>query len=445
MFRLLGLHPAGEFESDAIAALAGLTARDAAAKLGSLARAHLIHATGPHRYGMHDLLREFAAEQAEQRETPATRRSARTRLFDYYLATAARAVEVHAPASLRPKTASIALDGLKVSVGEQARGWDAERSRDWLDTHRPLLVKIISYAAVHGWPERSVQLASVLFRYLDTGGYYTDIVTVYNDAARAAASIGDTAAQAEALNNLCVVDLRQGRYREAGARLEQSLALYLQVGDLVGQAYALGNLGIVDLEVGNYPEGAARHLRALALYQQLDDQAGMARTFGNLGLVYLAQGRYDDAISQFRRALELADRHGYRRVRATSLSNLGLAYCRQGMHQEAISHSEQGLEMFRELNDRAGLTETLNTLGEALLGSGQPERAMEQHTAALEVAGEIGYKAEVARSHHGLGCACQVRSRPGEARQHWSRAAALYAEIGSPQEPEVRALLADPV
>lgn len=439
-FRLLSLHPGSELEPLAAAALAGLTIQDAEDKLAVLSRAHLIDPSGPGRYRMHGLLRAFAAEQVQAHEPPETRRDAQARLFDYYLGTTARAVDTLFPAARRPTTfTAVISDSAAAQVAEP------EQAQAWLDDQRETLIKVIDYCAGHDWPEQSVQLASVLFRYLESGGHYSDIVSVYGNAARTAQRSGDYSAQAEALNNLSVVDLRSGRYRETAARLEQALALYLQAGNLTGQAYVLGNLGIVEFEVGNYAQAAGRQERALKLYRQLGNQAGAARTIVNLGLVYLRQDSLDQAISLFREGLELTRQHGILRTEANALSNLGLACGRQGRHQEAITHLEQALVLVRQLDDPASQAETLNNLGEALQGIGEAERAQAQHETALKLAAGIGFTSELARSHDYLGRAFHARSRPGDARRHWEQAARLYAELGAPQEAEVRARLQDPL
>jgi tetratricopeptide (TPR) repeat protein len=437
-FRLLSLHPGSELEPQAVAALAGLTLQDAEGKLAVLSRAHLIDPTGPGRYRMPDLVRAFAAEQVQAHEPPDARRDAQARLFDYYLGLTARAVDTLFTATRRPTAFSVMLsDSAAAQVAEP------DQAQAWLDEQRETLITIIDYCADHGWPEQSVQLALALFRYLESGGHYSDIVSVSGNAARTAQLSGDRSAQAEALNNLSAVDLRHGRFREAAAGLEQALALYLQAGNLTGQAYVLGNLGIVEFEVGNYAQAAGRQERALKLYRQLGNQAGAARTIVNLGLVYLRQDSLDQAISLFREGLELSRQHGMHRAEANALSNLGLACGRQGRPQEAITHLEQALVMIRQLDDPASQAETLNNLGEALQGIGEAERARAQHETALKLAADIGFTSELARSHDYLGRVFHACSRPGDARRHWEQAASLYAELGAPQEAEVRARLQD--
>ncbi|MFJ2033828.1 AfsR/SARP family transcriptional regulator [Streptosporangium sp. NPDC087985] len=63
-FRLLGLHPAPDVDLPSAAVLTGEPPERAHRLLGLLARAHLIQPVSTGRYGMHDLLRAYAADLA---------------------------------------------------------------------------------------------------------------------------------------------------------------------------------------------------------------------------------------------------------------------------------------------------------------------------------------------------------------------------------------------
>jgi DNA-binding SARP family transcriptional activator len=87
-FRLLGLHPGPDITGPAAASLTGQPPRQAQDSLHQLVEAHLLTQDQPGRYTVHDLLRCYAQQQADQYETPASRRAARHRLLDHYLQTA---------------------------------------------------------------------------------------------------------------------------------------------------------------------------------------------------------------------------------------------------------------------------------------------------------------------------------------------------------------------
>jgi DNA-binding SARP family transcriptional activator len=126
-FRLLGLHPGTGFDAYDVAALTGSTLRHAGRLLDRLARAYLVQWAGPGRYGMHDLLRAYAAEQAAERDSEAGRRAALTRLFDHYLATAAAAAGTLYPADTdRPRVPRLAGAARPVTGPAGARAWLGE-------------------------------------------------------------------------------------------------------------------------------------------------------------------------------------------------------------------------------------------------------------------------------------------------------------------------------
>jgi DNA-binding XRE family transcriptional regulator len=194
-FRLASLHPGQDIDRFAVAVLAGLTPEYAAQILELLARACLIQAAGPGRYRMHDLLRRYARELADLDSEP-ERRAALTRLLDYYLQSAAAAMDVLFPAEhhLRPLIAA-APAALPAMAGP-------DDARAWLDQERANLVAAVVLSADHGWARHTAALAAMLYRYLTNGSYLAEGVTIYDHALQAARRSGDVIAEASALNGL---------------------------------------------------------------------------------------------------------------------------------------------------------------------------------------------------------------------------------------------------
>jgi DNA-binding SARP family transcriptional activator/Tfp pilus assembly protein PilF len=465
-FRLLGLHPGADFDAYAAAALTGATISRARQLLDDLARVYLIQPAGPGRHQMHDLLTAYAAEQAAVHEADQDRRTALTRLFDYYLYAAAAAMDVFQPAQ-QSRVAELPEPPSPVPPLT-----DAAHARAWLDAHRAILIAAAEYMADNGWPAHATRLSTVVFRYLEGGGYYAETIAIYSHSRRAARDAGDLAAEAEAINNATVVDLHQGRYQQAGDRLREALILYRQVGDQLGQARALGNLGIVDTELGRYREAGDHHELALALYQETGDQIGAARTLNNLGLVDLRQGRYQRARGRFERSLTLSRQigggitvasamalanlgicelrlGGYPKAasqlrqalaqfrecgfpagQALALTGLGAVHGRQGQFQQAGDLHRQALALCREAGDRSGEAGALNSLGEMFLASGEPDQARQQLDAALSLAISIGDRYEQTRALNGLGETFLATGEIAPAREQLNAALNLAASIG---------------
>src|SRR5215472_15445216 len=435
-FRLAGLHPGSDLDVYAAAALTNTSVDGARRSLDVLARAHLMHLTGAGRYGTHDLLRAYACDLAKSQDSKADRRTALTRLFDYYLAAAATARDARSPAERRqqPRIPPAGLPTPSVA--------DPAAALAWLDAERPNLVAVCTHTAAHGWPGHTIRLATTLFRYLDAGAHFPDALSIHTDAGNAASQTGDRAAEAYALANLGVVHMRQGRYEQAAEHYRAALPLFRESGDRVGEARTLTHLGLVNWRQGRYWQAAERHGQALTRYRETGTRVGEANALANLGVVYLRQGRYEQAADDLRHALTLFRETGNRVGVGYALANLGVVYLRQGHYEQAADDLRQALTVFRETGDRDGEAEALNRMGETFHATGQSEQARAQHTAALALAVETGDRYQQARAHTGLAHTRHAAGEHGLARQHWQHALTLYTDLGVPDADDVRADLA---
>jgi DNA-binding SARP family transcriptional activator/Tfp pilus assembly protein PilF len=472
-FRLIGLHPGITFDGYAVAALTGSGREQAGQLMHTLSRVHLVQPVGPSRYVMHDLLRAYARELAAGAgETD----EALDRLLGYYLSAAAAAMDVILPGerSYRPRAAAP-----PASVPSLA---DPAAARQWLDRERAAMIALIRHTAGHGWRSQAAQLAVTLFRYLDYGGHWSEGAIIHELASRAARQAGDHAAEAEALNNLGVTELRQGHYQQAAARHVRALALSRQVGDRRSAARALNNLGLICYQQGAYAKAAGRYRQALSACRELGDQGGAAGALGNLAVINQRQGRHEQAAGHAKQALELFRRTGNRDGEATSLGMLADSCQRlgdyqraagylqqalelfrqtgnrdgeasaldslaaldqqQGQHEQAADHLRQALKLFRDTGNRYGEAAALNGLGRTLLATGQFESARAQHAAALGTASQVGDAHERARAYNGLGDAYRASGDVPQAWYHWQQALKLYDALGVPEASQVRAQLA---
>jgi DNA-binding SARP family transcriptional activator/tetratricopeptide (TPR) repeat protein len=466
-FQLMSLHPGTEMDKYAMAALTGSTVRHAEQILGQLTRAHLIHAVTAGSYDMHDLLRAYAGGLVATQLSETSRHAAVTALLDNYLHAASLAMDALSPGSkhLRPQVPPSA--GLIPPIADQAS------ARLWLDAHRNALVAVIAYAADHDWLGHAATLATTVFRDLEGSGHYSELLTIYEHVLPAARRRGDGATEAEALNNVCAVYLRQGDYPAARHHLERALALNRERGDLTGQSWTHGNLGILDFLQGRYPQATGHQSRAIELYARTGDHIGEIRSLLNLSLVELRQGRYQQATrhaalaltdarlakahsieadalvslgrlqlrqghptlaaTHLDQALEIRSERGEPAGQADVLSALGALSQELGNYQQAADRYQRALDLARQTGDKCGQAEALNGLGESQLGRHRPERARIEHAAALELANQIGDLYEQARAHRGLARAYGADGETGEARYHWQEAARRYADLGTPE------------
>ncbi|GLW33639.1 AfsR/SARP family transcriptional regulator [Actinoplanes regularis] len=460
LFRLLGLHPGETARVEAVAALTGTDPGEARRLLAVLVRASLVQTGRGGRYGMHDLLRVYAAELASENDAEPDRRAALTRLFDHYLAGS-----VAAMTTLYPE-------------GDPADG-DPEAARAWIEAERPNLAVICGYGTAHGWYRHTIALAETLFRYLDAGGPVAEAATVTACAVSAARTVGDRDAQARALSHLGRLHRRQGRPHEAAATYRQALALYAELGERAAEALVLRNLGSVDWLLGDYRQAAEHYQRAWTLFEELGDDAGQADALVRLGLIdarlgdglgaarrfgsaldlYGALGdRFseayvlsllarlphrpaplDRAADHLERSLGAARRSGDRTAEAYALTDLAAIHARQDRLPEAAGHLRRALVLHRRIGDRASEAEALNDLGQVLRAAGDADEAGTQHGQALDLAEEIGDRYETARAHEGIAAALRDTGNLDRAQRHFDRARRIFADLRVPAAPAVGA------
>jgi DNA-binding SARP family transcriptional activator/Tfp pilus assembly protein PilF len=473
-FRLVGLHPGADFDVYALAALAHTSLDQGVRLLATLIRGHLIQRATHDRYAMHDLLRAFACNLAIT-ESAQEEHDAVTRVFDYYLSTAAAAMDLLYPANkpLRPAIAPMLTPAPLLANPEAATAW--------LDAERASLVAMARHAADRGLPSYAPLLSRTLSYYLRTRGHYSEALVIHGCARDSANRAGDHAAEASAVNNLGIIHRAQANYGQAALDLQQAMVLYRRAGDRAGEARALHNLGNVWCRQGQYQQAAeqlatagtvfreigdrlseaatldslgavcqlqgryqqaGRHLRrALDLHRELGDRNGEAYALNNLGIVYQREGSYHDAAASLEQALILFRRAGNRTGEATALTELGAAQLALGNLDRAASNVEEALSVSRRIGDRSVEADALNGLGHVLLASGQQEQAISSHSEAIRLAVQIDQKSLQATGHNGIAQSYYTTGELSLAREHWHQALALYAELGAPEASEVRALL----
>jgi tetratricopeptide (TPR) repeat protein/transcriptional regulator with XRE-family HTH domain len=471
-FARLGLHPGLDFDAYAAAALAGSDLTVARHALDVLARAHLTHATGAGRYGMHDLLRAYASSLAA--EAPADADAATDRLCDYYLGTASAAMAIRFPAESHRRPA-VQQPQSPVPPIDEPEAADA-----WLDRERANLVAIAGHAASHGRPAHAIRLSSTLFRYL-AGRPYLDALAIHGHACDAARRTGDRVGHAEALlgvgtvqwllgrneeasghlsaalalyrqaedrigearacTNLGIVEVATGRYDEATEHLRRAVMLFGHLGDGVGEAHALSNLAVVDGRQGRHRKSGEHLCRALTLYRLAGDREGEAHALNSTGLVEARLSRYGQAVEQHERALALYRRLGNPRGEAWALTSLGTAFTRLGHLTRAAKQHQRALELYCDIGERAGEAAVHNALGETARAAGRNDDAAAHHVAALGITEEIDDPFHRAHAHAGLGHSYRALGDPTRARRHFKAALPLFVRLDVPEAETVRALL----
>lgn len=472
VFRRLGLHPGPDLDVYVTAALTGLEPNASRRVLETLVSAHLLHRTGPGRYGMHDLLRAYAAQLTAVEDTEQERDASKDRLFDYYQAAALSAMDAHYPAEVLHRPDAVTSG---VPIPDLTR---PDAARSWLEAERYCVIAIAEHSAEHQRADYVVGLARILHRYLGDS-HLADLVIINGHALRAAERAGDHTGQAYALRQLSVGYMRMSQYETATGHLQRALALFHQVGDVAEQAFTLSAWGMLNGRLGNFQDALDNHREAIVLFRRVGERLGEAFTLTNLGIVEERLGNYIRAAELQRQALVIVRELGARNCEALTLNNLanaelelkreplamehvhqslaiieelgspmvkahtldtlGTLYLRQGEPGPAGECFQQAIDYFRQTGERSALACSVNGLGEVARVTGDPAAALSFHTAGLDIATRSGYRHQQARAHAGIGDVHRVTGDVARARTSFEHAYAIYTELGMPDAEDVRA------
>jgi DNA-binding SARP family transcriptional activator/Tfp pilus assembly protein PilF len=383
MFRLLGIHPGPDITAPAAASLAAIAEAGARRLLHELARAHLIAEHVPGRYAFHDLLRAYAAEQAQHTGSDTGRREATGRVLDHYLHTAAGAARLLDPAT-EPVVLAPPRPG--AAPGQPA---DHRQALAWFEAEHQVLLAAVTLAAGSGFDSHAWQLSWAMAPFLRIRGYWQEWAATQRIALAAATRLGDTAAQALSGLLLAGACTYLGDHDQVLDHFTRSLTLYQRLGDRFGEAKIQQHLGVLAERQGRYADALGHTEQALRLYQAIGDKTHEAGALNNVGWCHSRLGDYQQARAFCRQALTLCGEAGHRWLEGYAWDSVGYAEHHLGNLAEAAACYQRALSLHREAGDRSAEADALTRLGDTRHAAGELAQAREAWQQALAILEDI--------------------------------------------------------
>jgi DNA-binding SARP family transcriptional activator/tetratricopeptide (TPR) repeat protein/DNA-binding XRE family transcriptional regulator len=441
MFRLLGTAPGPDIAIAAAAALAGIGPQEAERALDRLTGRHLVHEHVSGRYAMHDLLRLYAGELAEEEEEESERETALKDLTAYYRARVAAAAQLCSPHLLYiPAPDAPRADG--VPPGVELFFSDSVEAVAWIDTELPNLVALVRELAARGHHAAVWGLSDLLSGYFVRRGNSLDWKLVAAAAYAAALADGDPIARAATSLQVAMVDIFQGRHESAAARQTETAVLAKRAGWTQCHAVVLNNLARCLWTVGMVDEPIATLTEALELHRRSGRVAGEAVTLANLGAAYADRGKEPNAgrrerdslvlaVRYLDEALELHRRIGDRRNEGETLKVLAEALRDSGTLAAAQERAERALELARANQELRFEIGALSVLGTVHVRNGDAEQGMKEHARALELTRTVDDPRLNAETHLALADSLTRLGRLDEAQLHIDDADNLARQLRS--------------
>jgi len=403
MFRLFGLHPYPEISLPAAASLTGLPIDAAVTPLGELTSAHLLTEHVPGRFGFHDLLHAYAAEQARQADSEAARRTAVRRVLDHYLHSANAADR-----QLYPHRDPIALSPPLPGTAPE-RLADLDQALAWFRAEHQVLLAAIALAASSGFEAHAWQLPWTLTDFLNAQGHWHDWAATQQVALAAAQRLGDRNAQARVHRDLGHAHTVLGAHPDAQAHYERALELYRDATDRLGQARAHQDLAWGCEQQHRYRETMEYAWQAIEGFRDVGHQGGQAEVLNLIAWASCNLGEHLTALTYGRQAIDLLKEIGNRRSEADTWDTLGYVHYRLGQWTEAVSCYRRGLELEERYGNRYHQAVVLYHIGDCLEPAGDRPAARQAWRQSLSILDDLGHP-------DATGVRLRLRSFPGLVR-----------------------------
>jgi DNA-binding SARP family transcriptional activator/tetratricopeptide (TPR) repeat protein len=400
LFRLLGLHPGRSISTDAAAALLGDDVRPTERLLDVLARANLVEHDTAWRYRLHDLLRLYAADRADEEETSDQRRAAVRRMLDWYLLSANNAATLVEPRR-------VPVPGLPPADEITPRSFttDAE-ALQWCEAERETIVAAVKCAEQYRFYDHCWQLCGTVHEVFDRFGNQDDLLRTQEIALIAAKAVNNTEAQWGTLNNLGVTHLRLGHYEQAAAYLTTSLGIAQGMPDRALRATCMLNLGIAHMRLGDIRTAISRYRQALREYERAGERLGIAVTHHHMGDACRHLKRHDEALTSYQNALRIHEDIGSLRGQGNTHAEMAALHLELHQYPQALEHCRQALELHTRTKDHTRMCEVLITSAAAHRHLGHLPEANRDAQLAEDLTDEI---ADSRRRGRALGRLAEIR------------------------------------
>jgi DNA-binding SARP family transcriptional activator/predicted ATPase/Tfp pilus assembly protein PilF len=361
-------------------------------------------------YGLHDLLRQYAA--ARLSDLALDRMALYGRHASYYLALAGR----QADALVGPEP-HLALRRLQADSENLAQAWRQaaeQRLLAALADGTESMTRYWDYAGLYTEGEQALAAAIAAVQPLaDPADPRPDLCRLLARMAADRASLlfdlnrlAEVESEAQAClywaelvddgaliahGHLCLgqVFWRRGEYEATGEQFQEAQALAAEMQQTVLEAVIWRNLAAVAWRLGDAKMAEEACGRSLRLHQQAADVRGENRTRHLLGILALNRHDYEAVREHLGMALTAAHEMGDRTIEYGAYAVLGQVACYQGRYEEALTYYSHERELAEELNVPWQMGSNASNTGDTLLRLGDYAGALASYERALAIFRQI--------------------------------------------------------
>lgn len=417
------------------------------ADLEALLNKSLLHITDDSRYTIHELVRQFAAEQLAAQ--PALAHTMHARHMSHYLALLAgwqtetatlafrqviqqdlanvEAAWAWALTATQVTALLAALPGLQyfyrlVCRFHQAEGMLLQASsqvRAWLTTAPPEIPAV----QLQLLPQLLIQL---LLKLCEIYNHYlpqpTQVLVLVQEIIEQSERLGRADLVAEGYAEWSLTLFTLGNFAEQKQLLETALPLAQAQDALLPQIKSLLSFGMNAQGFYDFATALTTHQQALTLAQAYHDPLLALRIRNHVAMVYRDTGDLEKALAYFQQNLQIAQQLEQANEMAYAIANFGLVNLLLGNFAQAQIYLEEARQVFSEQGEYRLVAEHWSVLGMLYQQSQNNDRAIECCQQALALAGPHQY-------YHAQRAAWEIAGKAYLQRGEIEQAEAMFQQL----------------
>jgi predicted ATPase/DNA-binding SARP family transcriptional activator/Tfp pilus assembly protein PilF len=270
-----------------------------------------------------------------------------------------------------------------------------------------------------------LQWGTALYRQ----GNYTEAVERFQMALVAVQDAKLDGDMADILRHLGVTWLEQGDFAAASSHCEEALVLYRRTGNQLGEGNTLTDLGWINQRRQNFEEARTYLEAAQRVHAAIDNRHGVTMALINLGIVQQMLGDYSQAYTTYQQLFGELDKLPDRYHHSLVNHSLGVLLTRMGDHPSARRHLMASVEIDRSIGDQGGLAWSYNALGMLHNHLGDPQTALAYHNQALQIGQEQGARTVEGIALLGIGQDLHALGQWAEACAAYEKAIVVQSEL----------------
>ncbi|SCL13841.1 DNA-binding transcriptional activator of the SARP family [Micromonospora nigra] len=430
ILRLVGGTRLPVVSARAVAALLGEPVAVAEDTLELLADQRLVEPRRPGTYAIHDLLRLFAAERAQDEPT-ADLEAALGRLTQLYQL-GSRDVTRLANAGWSPTAGSE-----PPAPAWQESPTTPEQAARWLAEEHANIVAAFTQAAEGG--PATARLAALLAwssaAALRRHGYRHEAVRLIDGAATLTDTLGLPLEHAAALFYRASLNRGTGDPSRVEADLLRCLELVRSLDDRDRISACLEALGVLHYRTGALDRSLAHHDEALALRRASGKPLLVGASLSNSAQVRMAVGAQEEAFAGVEEALRIAREIGAVGLEGAALSMWGQLLCLAGRWTEALPVLTEAVAVTERAGDLPSRSEAHLARTAAHLRLADPVSAARDAAEAGDLAARFGDRYVLAVARHAAARAAEATGDCEAAGRSTAEARELLRSLPGYREP----------